>query len=367
VTPSPVRSVAHVLWSGNVGGIERLVCDLAAEQVAQGLEVTVAFARTEGPFVQEVRDRRARVVDLRLSSGSDLRPDRILHGAKALAEVDVLHLHGFNVPLAAIARRARKPIVFTEHGNFSLGRSLGVQGRVKRHLQRRFLQHSIDVLTANSVYSAARLSEIYGISSDSIVVVYNGTAVDGNVGAQKRRPSAVLHTVFVGRLVEFKRVDRAIKAVALARRRDAILLDIFGGGPLEVPLRRLAASVGSGARIKFHGVRADVRAAVANADVLLLPSEQEPFGLAALEGCAQGALPIAFADGGGVLEVLPPDGIVVENVDDLARVLDGLIGSHAISDDARRRRAEWARRRFPISATANRYLELYGKAIQGTR
>jgi glycosyltransferase involved in cell wall biosynthesis len=362
-----VRSVAHVLWSGNVGGIERLVCDLAAEQVAQGLEVTVAFGRAEGPFVHEVSAGGAHVIDLRLSSGSDLRPDRILAGAKELAETDVIHLHGFNVPLATIVRRARKPIVFTEHGNFSLGRSLGVQGRLKRHLQRWFVQHSIDVLTANSAHSAARLSKIYGISSDSIVVVYNGTAVNGDVGARRRRSSGVLRTIFVGRLVELKRVDRAIAAVALARRRDAILLDIFGGGPLETRLRRLAASVGSGAQIKFHGARADVRAAVADADVLLLPSEQESFGLAALEGCAQGALPIVFADGGGVLEVLPPDGIVVESVDDLARVLDGLIGSHSISDDARRRRAEWARRRFPMSATAGQYLELYEKALQGTR
>ena len=52
----------------------------------------------------------------------------------------------------------------------------------------------------------------------------------------------------------------------------------------------------------------------ATTEVLVQPSEGEPFGLAIIEACRQGALPIAFADGGGALEVLPPDGRIV--VDD---------------------------------------------------
>src|SRR5439155_3473643 len=49
-------SVVHVLWSGGVGGIERLVHDLAREQSRLGFRVSVAFAQPSGPFARRLRE-----------------------------------------------------------------------------------------------------------------------------------------------------------------------------------------------------------------------------------------------------------------------------------------------------------------------
>jgi glycosyltransferase involved in cell wall biosynthesis len=358
-----VTSVAHVLWSGNVGGIERLVCDLAGEQVRNGLVVTAAFGRMEGPFVESIARNGGHLFDLELSSGYDLRPARITRGAAALRDSDVLHLHGFNPSFAALARRSSRPVVFTEHGNFGLGRMPGSKDWVKRRLQRRFLRREVSRLAANSAHTAQRLSQIYGINAKRTSVIHNGVFPYCSSKVVTRAQNGGLRLVFVGRLVPFKRVDRALEGLVQARRRGKMQLDIVGGGPLEDQLRSLAASLALSDRVRFRGYRADVGAVVSGADVLLQPSEGEPFGLVILEGCMHGLLPIVFADAGGALEILPPDGIVVRNTEELARVLDGLVGSDALTDEARARRAAWVRERFPISMTASRYLELYRSAL----
>jgi glycosyltransferase involved in cell wall biosynthesis len=359
-----VASVAHVLWSGNIGGIERLVCDLAGEQVRQGLNVTVAFGRMEGPFVVEVDRGGAHVVDLELSSGYDLWLPRIRRGADALRESDVIHLHGFNLSFAALARRSRRPVVFTEHGNFGLGRTPGWKGWVKRRLQRRFLRREVSGgLVANSAHTAERLSQTYGIDANTTRIIHNGVYPESGSEVVTRAENDDLRLLFVGRLVQFKRVDRALEGLAQARRREQMRLDIVGGGPMDEQLQFFARSLGLSERVRFRGYRPDLTEILSEADVLLQPSEAEPFGLVILEGCAQGVLPIVFADGGGALEILPPDGIVVADTEELGQVLDGLVGSDALADGARAERAAWVREQFPISATASRYLELYRSAL----
>jgi glycosyltransferase involved in cell wall biosynthesis len=358
-----VTSVAHVLWSGNVGGIERLVCDLVAEQMRKGLVVTVAFGRMEGPFVERIARSGAHVVDLDLASGYDLRPPRIRRGANALREVDIVHLHGFNLSIAAIARRSCRPVVFTEHGNFGLGRTLGSKAWMKRRLQGRFLRREVNCLAANSAHSAQKLSQIYGINASKTRIIPNGINPGCGSKMVTRAQTGDLHLMFVGRLVPFKRVDRALEGLMQARGREKMQLDILGGGPLDDQLRSLSAALGLSDRVRFRGDREDVNEIMRGADVLLQPSEGEPFGLVILEGCAHGLLPIVFADAGGALEILPPDGIVVRDTEELARVLDRLIGSDALTHDARVRRAAWVREQFPISVTASRYLQSYRSAL----
>jgi glycosyltransferase involved in cell wall biosynthesis len=363
VNVDPVRSVAHVLWSGNVGGIERLVYDLAGEQLRQGLHVTVAFGRMEGPFVKDIDRSGAHIVDLELSSGYDLRLRRMRRGAYALRESDVIHLHGFNLSFAALARRSRRPIVFTEHGNFGFARTLGRKGWVKRRLQRRFLRREVSRLAANSAHTAQRISQAYGIDVDRTRIIHNGVYPDPRSEMVARGSNDRLRLVFVGRLVPSKRVDRALHGLVQCQGRQKMKLDVVGGGPMDEELQSLTASLGLSEQVRFRGYRRDVNKIVSGADVLLQPSEAEAFGLVILEGCAQGVLPIVFADGGGALEILPPDGIVVESTEELATVLDGLAGSAALTDEARARRAAWVRERFPISMTASRYLELYRSAL----
>jgi glycosyltransferase involved in cell wall biosynthesis len=356
--------VVHVLWSGQLGGIERLVHDLAVEQSRRGFEVAVAFGQAQGFFADRIRELSFPVIDLDVRTGHDLSPRRISAGAELLSPYDLIHAHGYNVPLDRVMSRSHRRIVFTEHGQFGLGRRLGISGLLKQRLQRRFLTDRCAAVAANSRWTAGLVTRTYGIDSDRVAVVHNGIAPDPNVSIEPRAGHEVV-VAYVGQLKAFKRVDRIIRAIALAGSSDVRVL-IAGSGPLEGSLRALAGELGVEERIRFLGWTPDVATVLKQADLIVLPSEGEPFGLAMVEGCAEGLLPVAFSDGGGALECISPDGRVVESVEELAVLFQEARGSDALSLEARRARSAWAREQFPISKTAAAYGELYRSALPAT-
>ena len=360
--------VAHLLWSGGTGGIARLVHQLAMCQQRGGMTVSVCFAQSRGPFAATMRSSGLRVLDLGLGSGYDLRPRRIRAAGRDLAAVDVIHLHAFNLPLGAAAVRSGRPVVFTEHGNFGAGRKLGIAGRLRRPAQRVFLHRACAEIAANSNWTAGRMAGLYGIDVDRISVVHNGIDTSPTTeSAPLRDPDAGIVVAFVGRLAGFKRVDRLLRALSQTQSRRIRAL-IVGEGPLEGNLKDLARTLGCDSTVEFLGYRSDVEAILSASDVLVQPSVGEPFGLAIVEACRQGALPVVFADGGGALEVLPDDGRVVTDESELAGVLDELAGNAtALGEAARRARAQWALERFPIDRTAAGYLALYRSVLERRR
>ena len=360
MSPPRELSVLHVIWSGDTGGVERLVVDLAEEQAHAGTRVGVAFGRASGPFARAAVERGLPCLDLGLVSGWDLigaaRP-----AARAVAAWDLVHLHGFNVPLAAVVLRAGRPIVFTDHGRDD--RRPNPADRVKRRLERRFLRRSVHAVTANSRWTARRLTDTYGIDRSRIAVVHNGVRSTGRDPHPEPGGGDGILVAFVGRLVPRKRVDRLLTAVSAVNRPD-VRVRVIGTGPLEAHLREYAARIGVADRVEFLGLRTDVPDLLDSADVLVLSSQDEPFGLAGIEGCERGLLPIVFADGGGALEALPPDGVIVQDVNALAMTLDKLVGSSALSTAARVARVAWVRDAFPIARTAVRYDAVYRRATQ---
>jgi glycosyltransferase involved in cell wall biosynthesis len=360
-----VTSVIHVVWTGRVGGVARFVHQLATRQLEDGMTVSIAFGKTCGTFVTLAQTSGIPVIDLAISSGYDLRPHRLRAASASLAAADVIHLHAFNIPLGSIAIACRRPIVLTEHGNFGLGRTIGFFERIRRLAQRRFVRRANLCIAANSAWTATKFSERYGIDRDSVRVIYNG--IDDRSSPPPTSEAVgegALSVAFVGRLAGMKRVDRLLRGLAESRRARGV---IVGEGPLERELKALTSSLGCESRVEFVGYRSDVDEILRATDVLVQPSAGEPFGLAILEACRQGALPIVFADGGGALEVIPPDGRVVATPSELARTLDALSDDNATrSASARRSRAEWAVQSFPLSRCATEYRKLYGAALAGT-
>jgi glycosyltransferase involved in cell wall biosynthesis len=357
--PAPDLSIVHVVWSGGVGGIERLVGDLARVQAELGWKVGVAFGMVAGPFATAMEAVDVEVLNLMLRSGYDLRPARLARAARVLSEWDVVHLHGLNLPLAIVTARSNRPIVFTDHGSLPHGGRRMAGEMLKRRLLRRFLHRRVGRVVANSRHTAQRTSQLHGVNPDAVRVVYNGVSIDPGDGLKHEATEDRLVAAFVGRLVAFKRVDRLLQAASqIPSGLDATFL-IVGDGPLEEELRSLARRLSLEGRVRFLGVCGDLRAVLKDVDVLVHPSRSEPFGLSIVEGCALGLLPIVFADGGGALEVLPPDGLTVDDVPGLVRALTQVAGSEKLSTESRRARSAWALHTFPIARTAESYGRLY--------
>jgi N-acetyl-alpha-D-glucosaminyl L-malate synthase BshA len=114
------------------------------------------------------------------------------------------------------------------------------------------------------------------------------------------RPAVLLHA---SNFRPVKRVGDAVRALAEVRRRRPAVLVLVGDGPDRAATEALAVSLDVRGAVAFAGERRSLGDLFAQADLFLLPSEQESFGLAALESQASG-VPVVASEVGGVAEVI---------------------------------------------------------------
>jgi D-inositol-3-phosphate glycosyltransferase len=189
------------------------------------------------------------------------------------------------------------------------------------------------------------------------------------VGLPDNRPTVL----FVGRIQPLKGPDVAIGALAAMRHDDALLVLVGGAsGPdgveETVRARRLAAELGVESRVRFvdpqphHLLSSFYRAA----DVVIVPSRSESFGLVALEAAACG-IPVVASAVGGLLNVVHDEltGLLVGGRDPrrYAAAIDRLLDHPAWAASLGTMAAANARG-FTWSLTAARLRRLYGDLVE---
>lgn len=211
---------------------------------------------------------------------------------------EVIHAHWW-VPAGLAAPRGA-PLVITLHGTDA---GLLERSTVARRLARPPLRRA-QVVTAVSAHAARQVTRATGrdipaacIQPMPVDVGRYGTAGKGGGGM-----------VAVARLTRQKRIDLALRALALAP--DLPSLAIVGAGPEREGLEALARDLGVEGRVRFLGAvpPSEVVARLQRADLALFPAIGEGFGLAAAEAFMAGAPVVACLDGGGVLDVVPASG-----------------------------------------------------------
>ena len=144
-----------------------------------------------------------------------------------------------------------------------------------------------------------------------------------------------------------KRPSAVIEVFARVRREAAAKLLMVGDGPECAAATRLARTLGVADDVQFLGEQEQVVQLLSAADVFILPSSQESFGLAALEAMAC-EVPVVASRVGGLPEVIE-DGVngFLHPLDDL----DGMAASviRLVNDDALRRRVADAARQSATS------------------
>ena len=187
-----------------------------------------------------------------------------------------------------------------------------------------------NVVVANSTWAARRCEEIAGRSLP-VRIVHLGADVAGPVPAHNGRARIVT----VAHLVERKRHNVVLRALALldpVHRPDYL---VIGDGPCREPLERLAGELGVADRVQFVGQlpNPEAVARAAGCDLFVMPGVEEPFGVAFVEAMAAGLPAIGSRGEGGPEDIAAAgDGMVLVAPDDpggLAHELERLTSDRA--------------------------------------
>lgn len=238
--------------------------------------------------------------------------------------------------------------------------------------RRRFLNRNVGLFVANSEYTKNEWVKA-GIEEEKIEVVYNACPKVSAAGREREQYSAggdreiLIGTI--GRLVSWKRQRDLLSALAklktLANERVSAIF--AGEGEMRSSLEASAVQLGISDQVRFFGYRNDILSLMAGLDIVVIPSDKEPFGRTAIEAMTLG-IPVIGAASGGLPEIIihGHNGLLYPtgNTDQLARQLAQLINHpeyrRALGKNAR----EDVNKRFTIDQYVNNMTEAFRKVMR---
>jgi D-inositol-3-phosphate glycosyltransferase len=378
------------LGGKETGGMNVYVRELARELGRMGVEVDV-FTRSQDPAIPRVVPMAERVRVIHVAAGPEAPMPRenvarhleeFIDGVESWrialdADYRVVYAHYWLSGMVALGLRERwsVPVLQMFHTlarlKNAVARSPGEVEPLRRIEGEMELVAGVDRIVAANVVEREHLARYYGADPARVAVVPCGVDTElfrpGDSGEARRalgldgRP----RVLFVGRLAPIKGLDTLVDAIALlrARRSPAELLIVGGDADEaleghEAHLRRRIERGGLGGSVRLLGRQSQqrLRTYFVAADLMVLPSYYESFGMVALEAMACGIPVVASRVGGltttvrdGVTGSLVPEG-------DAAALADRL--EELLADPDRRERmgregVRWAvKHRWPCVAEA---------------
>ena len=366
------------------GGSGVVATELGIELAALGHEIH--FISYSQPFRLSGRDSGIQYHEVPVSSYPLFEfPPYDLALASRMAEVaefhklDLLHVH-YAIPHSVSALLARQmlavhgqrlPFVTTLHGT-----DITLVGLDRGYLPiTRYAINESDGVTSISNYLKEETIKHFGVKRDIEVIPnfvncdYYTPIQDGAARAKARRNLAEPDEAILIHLSNFrpvKRVVDVVKIFALVARELPAQLVLVGDGPERSAAEWLAHDLQIHERVHFVGKQERVNELLPLADLMVMPSELESFGLAALEAMAC-KVPSIATRVGGVSELID-DGVTgllypVGNVEDMAAGAVGLLKDRgrleAMRDDGRKT----AQKRFCASLVVPYYVRFYEKML----
>lgn len=290
-------------------------------------------------------------------------------------ELDLLHVH-YAIPHSVSALLARQmlesrgrrlPFVTTLHGT-----DITLVGLDRSYLPiTRYSIQESDGVTSISEYLKEKTLQDFDVTREIAVVpnfvncnVYKPCR-DEETRAEQRarfaRPGEAL-LIHLSNFRPVKRVVDVVKVFAQVSREVPAQLLLVGDGPDRSAAEWLAHDLGIHSRIHFLGKQERVNELLPLADLMIMPSEMESFGLAALEGMAC-KVPSIATRVGGVPELIE-DGMngmlfKVGDVDGMAQEAIALLSDNARLEEMRTASRKTAQKRFCSTLVLPQYVEFY--------
>ena len=360
--------IVHIVENLNVGGLERVVIDLAAFQVSQRHTVHILCLYEKGVLAEQAESNGVTISTLNRSKVSLRVFLSSLRHSIAELNPDVVHTHNplpnYFCVLANPFLRAR--LISTRHG---MGVNLkNKKGKIMYYLSQLFTDHVVTVCEA----AKKLFIETNQVIASKTLAIKNGIFLQRFPLRNRESKNALCHTlgidtrcnptlaIIVGRLSPVKNHELAFNALSKIKDPN-IHIVVAGDGQTREKLDTLINNLQLNARVHMLGNRTDTPQLLAASDVFVLPSKSEGFSIALLEACAAG-LPIIATDVGGNREIVENgvNGILVTSEEE-SELKDALVKMSNTSLRASMGEAslKWVQKECSIEAMYANYMKLY--------
>ncbi len=292
--------------------------------------------------------------------------------------LDVVHAH-YAIPHSISAYLAKQmmtrplPLVTTLHGT-----DITLVGAFEEFsLLTRLALRESDRVTAVSAALARDTEDTFGTIDRGIKVIPN--FVDPRSYSPKEEsmarcrehfaPCGEKVLVHISNFREVKRVVDVVKIFALVEEATPCCLLLVGDGPEMGRVGREVVRLGLEKKVQFLGKQESVQEILQMADVFILPSEKESFGLVALEAMACG-VPVVASRVGGLPEVVQhgKTGFLAEvgDIRGMSEAVLKLLTNDTLYKSFSAQAVTWAREAFPVERAVESYETVYEDVISGS-
>ncbi len=342
--------IAQVMLAKGYGGAERSFVDLCSELGAQGHQI-LAIGHRNGLALQALQN----------CVGVSC------FGVGCLGAWD--RYAGYRIQRAL---RQFEPALVQAH----LARAALLGGRAARAINLHALAKThnlvdlkyyryLDHLVPTTAVQAAYLQR-HGIVSTMFTVIPNFSRLPAAATAKENGPGP-LRVRALGRHVHKKGFDLLLGAIAtLCREGRSLEVVIAGNGPEREALERELREHDLAAVVRLPGWVDDVSAFLADADVFVLPSRDEPFGIVLLEAMASG-VPIIATPTAGPREILSIEtALILDEISSaaIARALAAVQDEPQLAQSRAERALALYRERYAAEVVVAQYLALYRRLLE---
>lgn len=352
--------ILHVITSLRTGGAEKLMVDLLPRLNEDGIECDLlTFDGSLTPFRKDLENKRVKIYDFGERNHSSYSLKNLLKLIPFLRRYDIVHTHNTAPQLFAAIGSVLCSVVLctTEHTTSNRRRGWKWYAPIDRWMYSRYRK-----IICISEKTESNLREAIGDASYKILTIHNG--IDVKVYSESKpldiKSEHVRCRYALVQVAGFryqKDQDTVIKSLKFLD--ESVHLFLVGDGARRKELESLIADLHLDHRVHMLGIRTDVANILKCADIAIMSSHWEGFGLAAVEAMAAG-IPVVATNIDGLAQVVGNAGILFEHEDalGLANSIKSLIEDKELYDITAERCANRAYD-FDISKMALRYHEVY--------
>jgi glycosyltransferase involved in cell wall biosynthesis len=334
------------MLSKGFGGAERAYVDLCRALAEHGVEIQA--------ICREGSTAHAMLAD---SPGITLAPVRLMSSSGLLARRNVQHLLRDFHPAAVHVHMARAAAIAGEAAKRT---GQPVIAKLHNYIKFKYYQRvNWFNVTTLSQFNYLRDNDI---PTNRIRLIPNFSSFPPRDPATSNLTVSPTTWVSIGRFVYKKGFDHLLRAFAALHADDlSAKLILAGDGQQAARLRALAIELGIKDSVEFPGWVTDVAPLLESASFFVLPSRDEPFGIAVLEAMASG-IPIISTRTHGPSEILDDTTAflcAVNDSDDLLRVMREVVEAPKDAYNRAINASELYRQRYHVDVVLPKLLALY--------